>query len=135
MTQNSADPRTPEEQRNLDHVLGMFREVLQPLDASQVDRYISPDYIQHSPMAAPGRDSLKAFLKLVRAANPDSSQTLLRAFVDGDHVIIHYHVKKDPQDRGFVVMDIFRLCNGLVVEHWDCVQDVPTHSPNPIPMF
>jgi len=135
MTKNSASSRTAEEQRSLDHVLGMFRDVLQPLDADQVDRYISPDYIQHSPMAAPGRDSLKAFLRMVRAASPNSSQRLLRAFVDGDHVILHYHVKKDPDDRGFVVMDIFRLSNGMVVEHWDCVQDVPTHSPNPISMF
>ena len=135
MSANSASSRTPEEQRNLDHVLGLFRDVLQPLDADQVDRYISPDYIQHSPMAAPGRDSLKAFLRMVRAASPNSSQRLLRAFVDGEHAILHYHVKKDPDDRGFVVMDIFRLTNGMVVEHWDCVQDVPAHSPNPISMF
>jgi predicted SnoaL-like aldol condensation-catalyzing enzyme len=135
MTKNSATSRTPEEQRNLDHVLGLFRDVLVPLDADQVDRYIAPDYIQHSPMAAPGRDSLKAFLRTVRAASPNASQRLLHAFVDGDHVIIHYHVKHDPEDRGFVVMDIFRLTNGMVVEHWDCVQDVPAHSPNPISMF
>ena len=68
MTKNSASSRTPEEQRNLDHVLGMFRDVLQPLDATQVDRYISPDYKQHSPMAAPGRESLKAFLKEITAS-------------------------------------------------------------------
>jgi predicted SnoaL-like aldol condensation-catalyzing enzyme len=135
MTKNSATSRTTEEQRNLDHVLGMFRDVLQPLDADQVDRYISPDYIQHSPMAAPGRESLKAFLRMVRGVSPNSSQKLLRAFVDGDHVMLHYHVKKDPDDRGFVVMDIFRLTDGMVVEHWDCVQDVPAHSPNPISMF
>jgi predicted SnoaL-like aldol condensation-catalyzing enzyme len=135
VTKNSASSRTPEEQRNLDQVLGLFRDVLAPLDADQVERYIAPDYIQHSPMAAPGRASLKAFLRTVHAASPHASQRLLRAFVDGDHVIIHYHVKKDPEDRGFVVMDIFRLANGMVVEHWDCVQDVPAHSPNPISMF
>jgi predicted SnoaL-like aldol condensation-catalyzing enzyme len=135
MTKNSASARTEAEQRNLDHVLGLFRDVLVPLDADQVDRYISPDYIQHSPMAAPGRDSLKAFLRTVRAANPQASQKLLRAFVDGDHVILHYHVKKNPEDRGFIVMDIFRLTDGMVVEHWDCVQDVPAQSPNPISMF
>ena len=135
MTKNAATSRTEAEQRNLDHVLGLFRDVLAPLDADQVDRYIAPDYIQHSPMAAPGRDSLKAFLRTVHAASPHASQKLLRAFVDGDHVIIHYHVKRDPEDRGFVVMDIFRLTNGMVVEHWDCVQDVPASSPNPISMF
>lgn len=135
MTKHSATSRTEQEQRNLDHVLGLFRDVLVPLDADQVDRYIAPDYIQHSPLAAPGRESLKAFLRMIRAASPHASQRLLRAFVDGDHVILHYHVKKDPEDRGFVVMDIFRLTNGMVVEHWDCVQDVPAQSPNPIPMF
>jgi predicted SnoaL-like aldol condensation-catalyzing enzyme len=135
MTKNAATSRTEQEQRNLDHVLGLFRDVLVPLDADQVDRYIAPDYIQHSPMAAPGRESLKAFLRMIRAQSPHASQRLLRAFVDGDHVILHYHVKKDPEDRGFVVMDIFRLTNGMVVEHWDCVQDVPAQSPNPIPMF
>jgi predicted SnoaL-like aldol condensation-catalyzing enzyme len=70
VTQNSASSRNEEEQRNLDHVLGLFCNVLVPLDADQVDRYIPPNYIQHSPMAAPGRDSLKAFLKVVRAASP-----------------------------------------------------------------
>ena len=135
VTRNSARCRTPEEQRNLDHVLGLFRDVLVPLDAEQVDRYIAPDYIQHSPMAAPGRESLKAFLRVVRAASPQASQRLLRAFVDGDHVIIHYHVKRSPEDRGFIVIDIFRLANGMVAEHWDSVQDVPTESPNPISMF
>lgn len=69
------------------------------------------------------------------AASPNSSQRLLRAFVDGDHVIIHYHVKRSPEDLGFVVIDIFRLTHGRIVEHWDCVQDVPAHSPNPISMF
>jgi len=135
MTKNSASSRTGQEQRNLDHVLGMFRDVLVPLDADQVDRYISPGYIQHSPMAAPGRESLKAFLRMIRGQNPQASQKLLRAFVDGDHVILHYHVKRNPEDLGFVVMDVFRLSDGMVVEHWDCVQDVPAQSPNPIPMF
>jgi len=127
--------RSPGEQQNLDHVLGLFHNVLQPLDASQVDRYIAPDYIQHSPMAAPGRESLKAFLTFIRGQNPDSSQRLLRSFVDGDHVILHYHVKRSPDDRGFIVIDIFRMKDGMVVEHWDSVQDVPEKSPNPIPMF
>jgi predicted SnoaL-like aldol condensation-catalyzing enzyme len=135
MSAASSGDRSPEEQRNLEHVLGLFHNVLQPLDASQVDRYISPDYIQHSPMAAPGRESLKAFLTFIRGQNPDSSQHLLRSFVDGNHVILHYHVKRHPDDRGFIVIDIFRLQGGMIVEHWDSVQDVPEKSPNPISMF
>ena len=45
--------RTAAEQANHDLVMGLFREVLQPMDSSAVDRFISPGYIQHSPLAAP----------------------------------------------------------------------------------
>ena len=127
--------RTPEEQKNLDLVLEMFAKVLQPLDSSAVDRYISPDYIQHSQMAPPGRDSLKAFLDWAKNENPNNTQTIKRAFVDGDHVILHYHVVRWPDDPGFAVIDIFRIENGLIAEHWDVVQDVPTAPVNPNPMF
>ena len=47
--------RTPQEQRNLDLVLEMHREVLDKLDSSKVDRYLSPDYLQHSSLAEPGQ--------------------------------------------------------------------------------
>jgi len=127
--------RTAEEERNLKHVIAMFENVLVPLDSSKVDDYISPDYIQHSQMAAPGVASLKAFLDEKRAESADAEQHLKRAFVDGDHVILHYHVIRFKGDPGFGVIDIFRLENGLIVEHWDCVQDVPENSPNPNSMF
>ena len=127
--------RTPQEQANLDHVLGLFRDVLQPLDSSQVDRYIAPGYIQHSQMAEPGRDSLKAFLDYIKGVNPNSTQSLKRIFVDDDHVTMHTHVIRWPDDPGLSVIDIFRLEDGMVVEHWDAVQDVPTDSPNPNSMF
>jgi len=127
--------RTPAEERNLQHVLDMFHRVLVPLDSSQVDRYIAPDYIQHSQMAAPGVDSLKRFLDARRDDSPDAEQRLKRAFVDGDHVILHYHVMRFTGDPGFAVIDIFRLRDGMIVEHWDCVQDVPVDSPNPNGMF
>ena len=128
-------PHTPEEQRNLDHVRGLFANVLLPLDSSKVDQYIAPGYIQHSQMAEPGRDSLKAFLDYIKGVNPNSTQSMKRIFVDGDHVTMHTHVIRWPDDPGLSVIDIFRLENGMVVEHWDAVQDVPTDSPNPNSMF
>ena len=58
--------RTPEEQANLDLVLRMFAEVLNPMDAAAVDRFIAPDYVQHNQGVEPGRDALKAFLAMLR---------------------------------------------------------------------
>ena len=60
--------RTEAEARNHALVMAMFEHVLQPMDSGAVDRFISPDYIQHSPLAPPGREALKQFLDFIRAS-------------------------------------------------------------------
>ena len=127
--------RTAEEQRNLDLVLAMYNAVLVPFDSSKVDQYISPDYVQHSSLAPPGRDSLKQFLDFIRQRSPDSRTHIKRAFVDGDHVICHVHVIRHPGDPGLAVVDIFRVAGDYIVEHWDVLMDVPAKPLNPLPMF
>lgn len=123
--------RTEQEERNLKLVMAMFDHVLKPMDADAVDRYLAPDYIQHNQWVDTGTEPLKAFLRQVRGQTPDAVHDIKRCFADGDHVIVHYHVRRQPGDPGFAVIDIFRVENGLIAEHWDVVQDVPTDSPNP----
>jgi predicted SnoaL-like aldol condensation-catalyzing enzyme len=127
--------RTPEEEANLKLVLDMFEQVLNPMDSGAVDRFIAPDYIQHSQLAAPGRDALKAFLDMIREQTPEAVHDIKRAFVDGDHVTVHYHVRRWPGDNGWAVIDIFRIENGMIAEHWDVMQDVAEGGPNPIGPF
>ncbi len=55
---------------------------------------------------------------MIRAANPQAVHDVKRMFADGDHVIVHYHVRRWPDDNGFAVMDIFRIEDGLIAEHW-----------------
>ncbi len=123
--------RTAEEQANLDLVLGMFAEVLNPMDSSAVSRFISPDYIQHNQAVEPGREALMAFLDVIREQTPEAVHDVKRAFVDGEHVTVHYHVRRWPGDLGWAVIDIFRVADGLIVEHWDVMQDVIEGGPNP----
>lgn len=126
--------RTSEEQRRLDLVLEMYREVLIKMDPDKVDRYLPPHYVQHSSLAPPGLQALKDFLTKVRRESPQATQTIKRAFVDGDHVILHVHVVRFPGDPGLAVVDIFRLENEQIVEHWDVIQEVPADPVNPNPM-
>ncbi|MFO7326667.1 MAG: nuclear transport factor 2 family protein [Pseudomonadota bacterium] len=128
-------PRTAQEQQNLDFVLAMYRDVLIPFDSSKVDQYISPDYIQHSSLAPPGREALKQFLDFIRGQSPDAETHIKRAFVDGDHVIVHTHVIRHRGDPGLAVVDIFRLAGGMIVEHWDVLMEVPKDPVNPLPLF
>lgn len=123
--------RTPQEQANLQLVLDMFAHVLNPMDSSAIDRFIAPGYVQHSQLAPPGRDALKAFLDMIKAETPQAVHDVKRAFVDGDHVTVHYHVRRSPSDLGWAVIDIFRVQDGLIAEHWDVMQDVVEGGPNP----
>jgi hypothetical protein len=71
------------------------------------------------------------------------TQTLLKAgaspaplnILDGDHVIVHVHVVRFPGDPGLAVIDIFRVEDDAIVEHWDVLQEVPAKPVNPNPMF
>ena len=127
--------RTAEEDANLAFVLEMYEKVLIAMDSAAVDRYIAPDYIQHSGLAEPGVAGLKAWLDKVRVESPDARQEIKRSFVDGDHVIVHTHVVRWPGDPGFAVADFFRLEGGRIKEHWDVIQEIPEHSPNPNSLF
>lgn len=127
--------RTAAEQANLDLVLAMYRDVLMPMDSSRVDDYIAPGYIQHSSLAQPGVQALKDFLDFVKVQSPEGTHNLKRAFVDGDHVVIHHHVIRHAGDPGLAVVDIFRVEDGMIAEHWDVLQDVPQAPVNPLPML
>jgi predicted SnoaL-like aldol condensation-catalyzing enzyme len=126
---------TAQEQANHDHVIAMYHNVLMALDSSRVDDYIRPDYIQHSSLAEPGVQALKDWLDARRADSPDAKQTIHRSFADGDHVIVHVHVSRWPGDLGFAVVDIFRMQDGMIAEHWDVLQEIPAAPVNPNSMF
>lgn len=127
--------RSAEEAANLAHVLAMYEAVPMALDSSRVDQYIAQHYVQHSSLAEPGVAALKRWLDDRRADSPDAVQTIHRAFVDGDHVIVHVHVVRWPGDAGLAVVDIFRLDQGMIVEHWDVIQPVPDQPVNTNTMF
>ena len=127
--------RTPQEKANHDLVIAMYMHVLIAMNPDKVDTYLSPDYIQHTSLAAPGLDALKAFLAKVRVESPDAVQTIHRSMVDGDLVMVHVHVVRWPGDPGLAVVDIFRCADGMIVEHWDVLQEVPVDSRNSNGMF
>lgn len=127
--------RNAQEEANLALVIEMYHKVLIAMDSRAVDNYIAPDYVQHSSLAEPGVEALKAFLDKVRAESPDARQTIHRTLVDGDMVAVHVHVERFPGDPGLAVVDIFRVADGMIAEHWDVLQEVPANPVNPHSMF
>ncbi|MBB4640541.1 nuclear transport factor 2 family protein [Rhizorhapis suberifaciens] len=120
---------------NINLVERVYDEVLRPLDSGAVDRLFLPDYIQHSPLAPSGAQALKEFLDWAKRTSPQAQHLVKRIFADGDYVIAHVHVVINPGDRGNAVIDIFRIQNGMIAEHWDVSQPVPATSLNDNGMF
>jgi predicted SnoaL-like aldol condensation-catalyzing enzyme len=96
-----------------------------------VERYVGSEYIQHNPQAPDGPEAFVAFVN----AFPEISVDIRRVIAEGDLVVTHGVVKVSAEDRGTVAVDIFRLEDGKVVEHWDVLQPWPEESANPHPMF
>jgi predicted SnoaL-like aldol condensation-catalyzing enzyme len=98
-------------------------------------KFIGPRYVQHNPRAADGPEGLKAFLGVLREKFPDYHSDIKRAFADGDYVILHVHNVPTPGARGNAIVDIFKLENGKIVEHWDVRQEIPEQAANTNTMF
>ena len=99
------------------------------------DKYVGSYYKQHNPFAADGAQAAIDFLAPYLAKATGYRYDFKHVYVDGDIVVVHSHVKRDDNDRGSAVVDIFRLEKGKVVEHWDVIQPIPEKSANDNTMF
>ncbi len=100
-----------------------------------VAKYLGPHYRQHNPGSADGSEPFIGFMKWFAQTYPDFRMDSKRIFAEGNYVVLHSHLIRKPGDRGMAVVDIFRLENGKIVEHWDVVQEVPETSANSNTMF
>ncbi|WP_162925233.1 nuclear transport factor 2 family protein [Aurantiacibacter odishensis] len=104
------------------------------------EAWVHPDYIQHDPNSPTGRDPTIEVLAAHMQANPDMTHDVKRVIYgdegpDGTLVAVHYHFKRAPDDSGSAVVDIYRVNDGYLVEHWDVIQPVPEEALNDNTMF
>lgn len=100
-----------------------------------VAKYLGPHYRQHNPGAGDGPEPFIQTVKRIAQNFPDFRMESKRIIAEGDTVVLHSHLILKPGDRGTAVVDIFRLENGKIVEHWDVLQEVPETSANNNTMF
>jgi predicted SnoaL-like aldol condensation-catalyzing enzyme len=113
-------------------VLNAFREFAAG-NVEVLRTVLHEDFVEHSPGNPSGRDAFTDFM----AASPAAKATyeLKRVIADDEHVVVHYLMHTPGDDRGTAVVDIWRLEDGLIVEHWDVMQPVPDPSEVPNGMF
>ena len=103
--------------------------------AQAVAKYIGANYRQHNPDAPDGSDGVIAYATPYLKANPDMRLEFKRIIAEGDLVAVHSHLIPNPSDLGRAVVDIFRVEDHKLVEHWDVMQPVPPKPANQNSMF
>jgi predicted SnoaL-like aldol condensation-catalyzing enzyme len=126
---------TAQEEANRSAVLAFYEKGLNQKDADAALAYVGNRYVQHNPNAADGPDGFRKFIGFLREKFPNSRSEIKRSFVDGDYVILHVHAVREPGTKGNAIIDIFKLENGKIVEHWDVVQPIPDNPANGNTMF
>jgi predicted SnoaL-like aldol condensation-catalyzing enzyme len=116
-------------------VVEFYEAGLNKKDFDAASKFFGPKYIQHNPGARDGIEGFKAFLAFLREKFPNSHSEIKKVFAEGDYVILHVHAVREPGTRGRAIVDIFRLENGKIVEHWDVAQDIPEKMPHNNGMF
>jgi predicted SnoaL-like aldol condensation-catalyzing enzyme len=125
--------RTKEE-KNKALVLEAFDTLFNKRDYRAAERYWSPDYIQHSAHIAPGREGLFNLIQGIPATLKYEPGTIM---AEGDFVIVHGRFSDFGLPVNWIAADIVRIQDGILVEHWDVIQDEATReqSKSGEPMF
>src|SRR6266436_9823128 len=122
------------QEKNKALVLEAFDTLFNKRDYEAAARYWSPNYIQHSAHIAPGRDGLFDLIRRAPASLRYEHGVIL---ADKEFVIVHGRFSGHGRPRNWIAADILRVVDGVLVEHWDVIEDEAsrTESKSGRPMF
>lgn len=118
-------------EKNREIVERFCQDVFVNHDLSHLDEYMRDDYIQHNADVPQGKAGFKGFFEKTFKAIPDFKYTLMKIAADEETVMIYCTTSgthtggewldKEPTGNklGFNVVDIFRIQDGKIAEHWD----------------
>ncbi|OGN99949.1 MAG: ester cyclase, partial [Chloroflexi bacterium RBG_13_52_12] len=117
--------------KNKEIVQDFYTSVFIRHDLSRLDEQMRDDYIQHNPDVPTGKNGFKQFFEETFRAIPDFKYTLKKMVAEGD-IVMAYSTTTGTHTGGgwlgktatgnklnFDVVDIFRVQDGKIAEHWD----------------
>jgi predicted SnoaL-like aldol condensation-catalyzing enzyme len=133
-TTGSTDDSAQVARRTREVVTAFARQFYDERDvAGAFNRYVATDYIQHNPGIADGRDAAIAALAGTWAS-PDLRLTVRSILVDGNTAVLLIDGQYGA-DVLFGVVDVYRVDDEMIVEHWDVKQEFPAQVVGEHPFF
>jgi predicted SnoaL-like aldol condensation-catalyzing enzyme len=122
------------EEKNKALVLRAFDALFNKRDYAAAEQFWSPQYIQHSAHINPGRVGL---FDLIKSLPPTLKYEAGTIVAEGNFVIVHGRFSGFGAAVNWIAADILRIEDGLLIEHWDVIQDEATkeQSKSGAPMF
>jgi predicted SnoaL-like aldol condensation-catalyzing enzyme len=122
------------QERNKTVVLQAFELLFNKRDYAAAEKFWSTHYIQHSAHIAPGREGL---FDLTESLPPTLKYEPGTIVAEGDFVIVHGRFSGFGAPANWIAADILRIKDGILIEHWDVIQDEATQeqSKSGLPMF
>ena len=115
-------------------VTAAYQRIFGDLDVSAVDEYMSKDFVQHNPTIADGPEGVKHLVQMLASQGVSKQKIEFKHVVaDGDVVILHSRYEMAGNEWRFI--DIYRVENGKLAEHWDAMMQMPDKRANSNPMF
>jgi predicted SnoaL-like aldol condensation-catalyzing enzyme len=115
--------------------IAFYDAAINKKDYEAAAKFLGPQYKQHNPTAQDGAEGLKGFIEFLKTRFPNQKGEVKRVIAEGDLVMLHVHSTRGDNTPGRAIVDIFRVQNGKVVQHWDVIQDIPEKPANNNGMF
>jgi predicted SnoaL-like aldol condensation-catalyzing enzyme len=122
-------------EENKQTVLAFYQAAINEKDHDAASKLLRHSYIQHNPRIADGLEGFREFVETLKADFPHLRADVKRIFAEGDYVIAHVHGVRVPGGPETAIVDIFRLEDGRIAEHWDVMQQIPEEARNQNGMF
>ncbi len=118
-------------------VVNFYTDVLLKGNPDAIDEYIGEEYIQHNPNLPDGKEALRQLVQSFPSKDDTAppSGKIVRVIAEGDLVVLHVNNFNWPSPNGGAIVDIFRVKDNKIVEHWDVIQAIPDTSKNSNTMF
>lgn len=114
---------------NKQRVLLFYKLIVGQRKAELIPEFVIEDYKQHNPTVKQGRGGITEMINYMKTLLPppqDAKSPVIRAIQEGDFVVTHLDVQF--MGKHMAVIDLFKLKDGMLAEHWDAIQSLPDES-------
>ena len=105
-------------------VLDFYKNAIGKADSTYASKALTDEYIQHNPSVKSGKAGFLEMIPFLKQLpKPDNPvKPVMRVISEDNFVVLHFQVEFAGQRK--IVLDLYRLDNGLIAEHWDAIMDL-----------